>query len=65
VIDRLHQLLKPIVLNKKKIGIRLMTKSSSGSKNPWVLKTPPGTSEYTAYKDEGLSPPALVVKVGR
>ena len=28
-----------------------------------MLKTPPGTSEFTAYKDETLSPPSLVVKV--
>ncbi len=42
-----------------------MAKSSAGSKeNPWALKTPPGTSEFMAYKDETLSPPALVVKVG-
>src|SRR5579872_1705121 len=42
-----------------------MAKSSAGTKeNPWVLKTPPGTSEYTAYRDETLTPPALVVKVG-
>ena len=42
-----------------------MAKLSAGTKeNPWVLKTPPGTSEFTAYRDETLSPPALVVKVG-
>jgi hypothetical protein len=42
-----------------------MAKSSAGTReNPWTLKTPPGTSEFTAYKDETLSPPALVVKVG-
>lgn len=32
--------------------------------NPWRLKTPPGTSEYTLYKDESLTPPALVCTVG-
>jgi hypothetical protein len=32
--------------------------------NPWQLKTPPGQSEYTAYKDEAADPPALVVRVG-
>ena len=32
---------------------------------PWRLRTPPGTSEYEAYKDEALNPPALVVKVGK
>jgi hypothetical protein len=37
----------------------------AGSKeNPWKLKTPPGTSEFQAYKDESASPPALVVQVG-
>ncbi len=33
--------------------------------NPWKLKTPPGTSEFEAYRDESLDPPALVVKVGK
>jgi len=32
---------------------------------PWTLKTPPGTSEFTAYRDESSSPPALVVQVGK
>ncbi len=32
--------------------------------NPWVLKTPPGTSEYSMYKDESHDPPILVCKVG-
>jgi hypothetical protein len=32
--------------------------------DPWVLRTPPGTAEYTAYRDEAASPPALVVQVG-
>jgi hypothetical protein len=29
------------------------------------LKTPPGTSEFTAYRDETLTPPALIVQVGK
>jgi hypothetical protein len=29
------------------------------------LKTPPGTSEFTAYKDETLTPAALIVQVGK
>ena len=33
--------------------------------DPWILKTPPGTSEFKAYKDETLTPPALVVWVGK
>ena len=37
----------------------------SGAKDdPWVLTTPPGTSEYTMYKDEQANPPALVCQVG-
>lgn len=32
---------------------------------PWLLKTPPGTSEFTAFRDEALDPPALVVQVGK
>jgi hypothetical protein len=41
-----------------------MSKDPGTKENPWVLKTPPGTSEFTAYKDETLTPSALVVKVG-
>ena len=33
--------------------------------DPWVLHTPPGQSEYTAFRDESLDPPALVVQVGK
>ena len=32
--------------------------------DPWVLTTPPGSSEYEAYRDPDASPPALVVQVG-
>jgi hypothetical protein len=32
---------------------------------PWELKTPPGSSEFTAYRDESSDPPALVVDVGK
>ena len=36
-----------------------------GSKDdPWVLKTPPGSSEYTMYRDEEAEPPVLVCQVG-
>lgn len=38
----------------------------SGTKSdPWELTTPPGSSEFTAYRDEALDPPALVVQVGK
>lgn len=32
---------------------------------PWQLATPPGTSEFEAYRDEAADPPALVVQVGK
>jgi hypothetical protein len=33
--------------------------------SPWILTTPSGGSEYEAYRDETLDPPALVVQVGK
>jgi hypothetical protein len=33
--------------------------------SPWLLKTPPGTSEFHAWRDEAAQPPALVVQVGK
>lgn len=39
---------------------------SKGTKaSPWKLKTPPGTSDFIAYRDEEADPPALVVQVGK
>ena len=32
---------------------------------PWVLETPSGQSEFTAYRDDSADPPALVVQVGK
>jgi hypothetical protein len=32
--------------------------------DPWVLRTPPGKSEFEAWREEGSDPPALVVQVG-
>jgi hypothetical protein len=40
--------------------------SGSGTRDdPWLLKTPPGTSEYQMYRDETADPPALVCVVGK
>jgi hypothetical protein len=39
---------------------------AAGSKDdPWVLQTPPGSSEYAMYRDEDADPPALVCQVGK
>jgi hypothetical protein len=32
--------------------------------DPWVLKTPPGSSEYRIYRDQEAEPPQLVCQVG-
>ncbi|MCI4324550.1 MAG: hypothetical protein L3K00_01500 [Thermoplasmata archaeon] len=38
---------------------------SEGSReHPWKLKTPSGASEFLAFRDPSLDPPALVVQVG-
>jgi len=33
--------------------------------NPWQLKTPPGTSEFTMYRDESTDPQELICAVGK
>src|SRR5215475_6272905 len=33
--------------------------------DPWQLTTPPGKSEFEAYRDPDSDPPALVVQVGK
>ena len=44
----------------------MTTAQGTGTKDdPWQLRTPPGTSEYTMYRDESLDPPALVCQVGK
>ena len=40
-------------------------KGEGTREEPWVLKTPPGTSEFQAFRDEVLDPPALIVQVGK
>ena len=37
---------------------------SGTPEDPWVLTTPPGKSEFEAYRDPAAEPPALVVQVG-
>ena len=40
-------------------------KGSGTAEDPWVLKTPPGKSEYTLHKDESADPSILVCMVGK
>jgi hypothetical protein len=38
---------------------------AAGTKDdPWVLLTPPQSSEYRMYRDDSADPPALVCQVG-
>ena len=38
---------------------------AAGSKDdPWVLTTPPGSSEFSVYRDDEAEPPALICQVG-
>ena len=43
----------------------VQTRGAGTTADPWVLQTPPGKSEYLAYRDEAADPPALVVIVGK
>jgi uncharacterized protein DUF6855 len=39
--------------------------AAAGTKDdPWMLKTPPGSSEYAMYRDADADPPVLVCQVG-
>ena len=41
-----------------------MADGTGTREDPWKLKTPSGGSEFIAYRDATLDPPALVVKAG-
>lgn len=40
-------------------------KMKGTKESPWLLKTPPGTSDYMMYRDETANTPALVCVVGK
>ncbi|MEP5729633.1 MAG: DUF6855 family protein [Sulfitobacter sp.] len=42
-----------------------VTYGSGTPDDPWVLKTPPLSSDFLVWKDETLTPPALIVQVGK
>jgi hypothetical protein len=43
----------------------MVVKGKGTKEDPWVLTTPPGSSEYQMYKDESADPPALICVVGK
>jgi hypothetical protein len=42
-----------------------MTTGQGTRDDPWELTTPSGGSQFTAFRDASLDPPALVVRVGK
>ena len=48
----------------KKANAKASAKGAGTKDSPWVLRTPPGTSEFLMYRDAAADPPALVCKVG-
>jgi len=40
-------------------------RGSGTREDPWILKTPSGSSEYQMYRDEAADPPAVVCVVGK
>jgi hypothetical protein len=41
-----------------------MATGSGTKEDPWVLRTPPGSSEYRMWRDPDADPPALVGEAG-
>jgi hypothetical protein len=37
---------------------------SGTAEDPWILTTPPGRSEFDAWRDDTADPPALTIRVG-
>ncbi len=42
-----------------------MANAAGTKESPWTLKTPPGTSDFQAWREEAADPPALVCQVGK
>jgi len=42
----------------------IIVKGAGTETDPWILKTPPGKSEFEAYRAPDAEPPALVIQVG-
>jgi len=45
--------------------MNIVTYGSGTPEDPWILKTPPQSSEFEVWKDETLDTPALMVQVGK
>ena len=49
----------------EELGMTSVTYGSGERDDPWLLKTPPLSSEYQAWRDTASTPPRLVVQVGQ
>ena len=50
--------------SERKTMAKISPAAGGGTREqPWTLKTPSGTAEFIAFRDDQLDPPALVVKV--
>jgi hypothetical protein len=45
--------------------VSINVKGQGTKDDPWILKTPPGKSEYLIFRDESVDPPTLVCVVGK
>jgi hypothetical protein len=54
-----------VTCEARRIAEIILTEIKGTKEQPWLLKTPPETSEYTMYKDETHDPPILVCTVGK
>ena len=61
ISKRGNQYLRRLLINGASANL---LRSRATKADPWVLKTPPGTSEYTMYIDDAGDPPAIVCQVG-
>jgi hypothetical protein len=44
--------------------MNMVTYGSGTADDPWILHTPPRTSDFQAWRDDTTTPPSLVVQVG-
>jgi hypothetical protein len=55
-----------MVSSAKTVSNHAASVTGNGTRNhPWILKTPSGQSGFTAYRDDAVDPPTLVVQVGK
>ena len=54
-----------VQLRRRLAQNRQPSPGAARASSPWTLQTPSLSSEFVAFRDEALDPPALVVQVGK